>query len=234
MANSEATKVAVAISATLVGGVLTMLVASGVIAKSTADSALFVLSGAILVSISFIAWRSRAKREEKAEKKIEAIEERARENPEKPQLAWDLARVKLESYLDRNLSQVRSIFWLTLGVMAIGFAFVLFGLLKAYDNPDNLSTVYVSIVSAASGVIISFIGGSFLVVYRSILAQAQDYVSVLERINAVGMAIQVLGTISDDAKELRNDSTALLAKQLVSLYSKADARLELGPEKQKR
>lgn len=35
------------------------------------------------------------------------------QNPDKPQLAWDLARTKLENYLNRNLSQVRSIFFLS-------------------------------------------------------------------------------------------------------------------------
>lgn len=51
------------------------------------------------------------------EQRIETVEERLREHPEKPQLAWDLARAKLENYLDRNLSQVRSIYWLTSIVM---------------------------------------------------------------------------------------------------------------------
>ncbi|MES2249674.1 MAG: hypothetical protein V4645_20560, partial [Pseudomonadota bacterium] len=66
--------------------------------------------------------------EKKREQKIETVEERAREHPERPQFAWDLARTKLESYLDRNLSQVRSIYRLTLFVMVCGFAFVVYGL----------------------------------------------------------------------------------------------------------
>jgi ABC-type dipeptide/oligopeptide/nickel transport system permease component len=36
------------------------------------------------------------------EQQIESVEERIREHPEKPQFAWDLARTKLENYLDRN------------------------------------------------------------------------------------------------------------------------------------
>jgi len=157
--------------------------------------------------------------EQQAQKvKIEAVEQRVREHPEKPQLAWDLARTKLESYLDRNLGQVRSIYWLTLLVMAVGFGFVLYGLYNAFQSPEKLP---VSIVASASGVIISFIGGSFLLIYRSILAQSKEYVAVLERINAVGMAVQVISNIPDESSELKHQTTAELAKQLLGLYAKS-------------
>ena len=150
------------------------------------------------------------------EQKIETVEERLREHPEKPQLAWDLARVKLENYLDRNLSQVRSIYWLTLIVMFCGFGFVMYGLFQVSQNPEKLP---VSIVASASGVIISFIGGSFLLIYRSILAQSKEYVTVLERINAVGMAVQVIASIPETNTELKSQTKAELAKQLLSLYA---------------
>jgi nitrate reductase gamma subunit len=148
--------------------------------------------------------------------KIRTVEAQIRENPEKPQLAWELAQTKLESYLNRNLGQVRSIFWLTVIVMLVGFAFILFGVVRAFDAPDKLP---VAIVASASGVLISFIGGSFLIVYRSTLAQSKDYVSVLERINAVGMAVQVLETIPESSAELKHVTTAEVAKQLLRLYS---------------
>jgi hypothetical protein len=150
------------------------------------------------------------------EKKIETVEERLREHPERPQLAWDLARVKLENYLDRNLSQVRSIYWLTLIVMFCGFGFVMYGLFQVSQNPEKLQ---VSIVASVSGVIISFIGGSFLLIYRSILAQSKEYVTVLERINAVGMAVQVIASIPETNSELKSQTKAELAKQLLSLYA---------------
>ncbi|MGZ9712612.1 TRADD-N-associated membrane domain-containing protein [Glaciimonas sp. GNP009] len=150
------------------------------------------------------------------EEKIETVEERLREHPERPQLAWDLARIKLENYLDRNLSQVRSIYWLTLIVMFCGFGFVMYGLFQASTNPDKLA---VSIVASASGVLISFIGGSFLLIYRSILSQSKEYVTVLERINAVGMAVQVIASIPDTNSDLKSQTKAELAKQLLSLYA---------------
>ena len=166
-------------------------------------------------------------REEKTQAKLEKVEERAREHPDKPQLAWDLARTKLKNYLDRNLAQLRSIFWLTSFVMVVGFGLVLYGLIKAYERPEALP---VSVVGSVSGVVISFIGGSFLLIYRSILTQTRRYVSVLERINAVGMAVQVLGSISEDSKELRNESTAILARQLIGLYSISDEADDEGIE----
>ncbi|WP_425495803.1 TRADD-N-associated membrane domain-containing protein [Pandoraea bronchicola] len=88
---------------------------------------------------------------------MQNAEETLRKHPEKPQFAWDLARAKLESYLDRSPSQARSIYLLTMIVMLIGFGFIMFGLYQATQAPDRLA---VAVVASASGVIVSFIGGS--------------------------------------------------------------------------
>jgi hypothetical protein len=149
-------------------------------------------------------------------RKIETIEQKVRENPRETQLAWELAQTKLESYLNRNLAQVRSIFWLTTLVMLVGFGFVLYGVLRAFDAPEKLP---VAILSAASGVLISFIGGSFLLIFRSTMAQSKEYVAVLERINAVGMAVQIVEGIPEQGSELRYQTTALIAKQLLGMYA---------------
>lgn len=148
--------------------------------------------------------------------RIERVEKRFEANPQ-AQNAWDLARVKLESYLDRNLSQVKSIYWLTVFVMGAGLALVSYGLMQSMQNPERLP---VAIVASASGVLISFIGGSFLLIYRSIMTESRGYVSVLERINAVGMAVQVISSIPDADAELKNRTTAELAMQLLGLYAK--------------
>ena len=148
--------------------------------------------------------------------RISDAEERVRDYPEKPQLAWVLAQTKLESYLNRNLAQVKAIFFLTSFVMIVGFCFVLFGIVRAFDSPDKLP---VAIVASVSGLLINFIGGSFLLVYRSTLAQSTGYVAVLERINAVGMAVQVLESIPPESAELKSATTADIAKQLLRLYS---------------
>jgi hypothetical protein len=80
-------------------------------------------------------------------------------------------------------------------------------------------------VGSASGVIISFIGGSFLLIYKSIIEQSSNYVSILERINAVGMAVQVLSGIPDDQAELKHKTTAQLASDLIKIYSVADTKM---------
>lgn len=193
---------------------------AGLLQESVADALSAGLGvAAAAIALAVVAYQSLLERQARQDK-IEIVEERAREHPEKPQLAWDLARTKLESYLDRNLAQVRSIYWLTLLVMVCGFGFIVYGLYQAFQSPDRLP---VSIVASASGVIVSFIGGSLLLIYRSILSQSKDYVTVLERINAVGMAVQVIASISDAEQDLRNATTAELAKQLLNLYA---ARVE--------
>jgi|GEM_PF-2267040 len=179
----------------------------------TIASVISVIAGLIAIVVS--AYQTLLDQRAR-EQKIETVEERLREHPERPQLAWDLARVKLENYLDRNLSQVRSIYWLTLLVMFCGFGFVMYGLYQASHNPEQLP---VSVVAASSGVLISFIGGSFLLIYRSILAQSKEYVTVLERINAVGMAVQVIASIPEASAELKSQTKSELAKQLLSLYA---------------
>lgn len=205
-----------AVAAATIAIAIVLYAKSGLVDKKITETIAAVMGAlAGLVAVGVAAYQGLAEQEAR-EQKIETVERRLREHPEKPQLAWDLARVKLESYLDRNLSQVRSIYWLTLIVMLCGFGFVSYGLFQASQNPDKLP---VSIVAAASGVLISFIGGSFLLIYRSILAQSKEYVTVLERINAVGMAVQVIATIPDANTELKSQTKAELAKQLLTLYA---------------
>ena len=162
----------------------------------------------------------RGKQESRQEARIEAVERRAQENPTETQAAWELARVKLESYLNRNLSQVRSIFWLTVFVMMIGFSLIGCG---AYEAFKDVSKFEASILTTASGVIVSFIGGTFLVLYKATMAQAKDYVTILERINAVGMSVQILETIDSNDSALKHRTTADVARQLLAMYSAAEA-----------
>lgn len=217
------------VTALLSAGVSLVTGFLGVLPKPIAQTVATAFAvSAVLIAAVIAAYQEVAEQEAR-EQKIETVERQLREHPEKPQLAWDLARVKLENYLDRNLSQVRSIYWLTLVVMLCGFGFVSYGLFQASQEPDKLP---MSIVASASGVLISFIGGSFLLIYRSILAQSKDYVTVLERINAVGMAVQVISSIPDEGADLKNQAKAGLAKQLLTLYAtSASAALSDHPPK---
>jgi hypothetical protein len=156
-----------------------------------------------------------AKRRAAATAEYEAVEQRARDNPDDPAAAWDLARIKLESYLDRNLSQVSWIFVLVLLMMSIGFAMVGFGIWRVYQDPQTFAA---AIVASVSGIVAQFIAATFLLIYRSTMAQARDYVTVLERINAVGMSIQILQSIEGAEPQLRNSARAELAKDLLRMY----------------
>jgi len=174
-------------------------------------AAILAISGAIII-LSLGAYR-RALASSDREKIVREAEERARKHPKEPQAAWDLARVKLESYLNRNLKQVQWIFALTLLVMTAGFVIIGYGVIRVYQAPENFKP---SIVVTVSGILVEFIAATFLLIYKSTMEQARSYVSMLEKINAVGMSIQILdSTKSGDTDKFR----AQLAMELLSLYS---------------
>jgi len=153
-----------------------------------------------------------------ADTKIEIIsnlEKRVIEQPKETKAAWELAQIKLESYLDRNISQVRSIYVLTVLVMFVGFSLVIIGVCSIYRNPTNLSP---AILSSASGIVVSFIGATFLVVYRSTMEQARSYVTTLERINAVGMAVQILDNLNDSSGTIRDPAMVQVSQEILAMY----------------
>src|SRR6266702_3526943 len=174
---------------------------------------LFIFGATLAIGVAkYLKYRQ----ETKQDLKIEEVEKRVLENPKEAKAAWDLARVKLESYLNRNLDQVRSIFWLTVFVMLVGFSLIGFGILKAFASPTNL---YPSIIAAGSGVLVNFIGATFLVLYKSTMAQSAEYMNILERINAVGMSVQIVETLDGaDAGKLKQETTAEIAKRLLEIY----------------
>jgi hypothetical protein len=168
------------------------------------------------------AFRARAQQAAFAERKVAAAEDNAERQPEKARYAWDLARIKLEAYFDRNLSQVNQVFWLAAAVMSIGLAFVLWAVFMSLHASTIAPT---SKVAAISGIITQFIGATFLVIYRSTMTQANEFMAILERINTVGMAIQVLDSIPDEQFELKNATRA----EIVSLLLGASARMKRTP-----
>lgn len=143
-------------------------------------------------------------------------EKRVAENPNEPKLAWDLARIKLESYLDRNLSQIKSIYHLSVLAMLIGFGLIIYGSYMSFQKTENIQP---ALVAAVSGIIVNLIGATFLILYKSTMEQAKDYVNVLERINAVGMSVQIIETIDDKHLQLKEETKAELSKKLIDLYS---------------
>jgi hypothetical protein len=159
--------------------------------------------------------------------------------PEKAKPAWDLGRVKLEMYFDRNLSQINYIFMLSVAVLIIGFGFILYGvshsissssidlqaaadILGETENPDVLASIIAQSsntsgsVATLAGVVTEFIGATFLFIYRSTITQATAYTETLERIHSVGMAMQILDTISDESLELQDKTKSEMVKLLLN------------------
>jgi hypothetical protein len=94
--------------------------------------------------------------------------------------------------------------------MLVGFGFVLWGVGLAIKSPGE-STAW---IAAISGIITEFIGVTFMVIYRSTMAQANAFMQVLERINTVGMAVQILDSIPEPDKDLKNTTRAELVRLL--------------------
>jgi len=180
--------------------------------KDVVAGTFFAIS--IMLTFGVIGYQNALDRTKTAEK-IEAVEERFRENPKETQAAWELAQTKLETYINRNLSQVRSIFWLTVLVMLFGFTLISYGVFKAFETPDLLAP---SILTASSGLIVNFIGATFLVVFKSTMSQAQEYMGIIERINAVGMSVQILETLDESNNDLKAKTTSDISQKLLDLY----------------
>jgi nitrate reductase gamma subunit len=191
---------------------------------------IIIAIGVVIVAIKFLEALHRSSRSfEFGSLQVEFSEalQRAHEEPDKVKPAWDVARVKLESYFDRNLSQINYIFWLSVVVMLVGFCFILFGISGFTTNPQGDKTISATspaAIAGAAGIITEFIGATFLFIYRSTIEQASNYTRTLERINSVGMAMQILDTISPDATGLQDQTKAEIVKLLLA-QSEAVARI---------
>jgi hypothetical protein len=107
---------------------------------------------------------------------------------------------------------VFAIFIVAIVVMLIGFLFVLSDVWLAIKSPGQ-NTAWIVAISA---IITEFIGVTFMVIYRSTMARANRYVEVLERMNVVGMAVQVLEAIPEAESELKNKTRAEMSRILHS------------------
>lgn len=177
--------------------------------------------GNMLLIFAAIIWfyleaTLRAKEQAKIEENIEKAELAIAEHPDKARPLWDLARSRLELYFERNLSQIKSIFWITLVVMIAGFVMMGYGIIRAFEGQN----INASFLSAASGILTEFIATTFLIIYKSTMNQASEYVRTLERINAVGMSIQIVDSIGDSDGELVNKVRADLVLKILDIFSK--------------
>ena len=201
-----------------IGGIWWDNAGYGVLPKlATAVGVTGFVAGAFygLVVISYQRFLLRQKKEQVEED----AEKEARANPQVSKFAWDAARRKFESYLDRNLSQVSSIYRVVVSAMIVGGVLIGIGVWRAIVAPAELTG---PLLPAVSGVILQFIAGTFLVIYRATMEQATRHVEVLERINAVGMSISILDAIEGDPA-VRNSARVEIARELLGLYGRAPA-----------
>ncbi|MGC2329307.1 MAG: hypothetical protein WA604_21525 [Candidatus Sulfotelmatobacter sp.] len=138
--------------------------------------------------------------------------------PQQARFAWELARTKLEAYFDRNLELVRLVFFAAVLTMIAGFGLVGYGIILSLSRPE---TIKPSLVAAGSGILTEFIAATFMVIYRSTMLQAASYMSVLERINTVGMAVQILDSIPEESAAIKNETRASMTKQLLQSHPEA-------------
>ena len=212
----------------ITGGVV--FVSKSVFSKETAIGV--VTSGLAAIIFYALAARSEKALERVRQVRIAGLELKLEQEPEKVKFAWDLARITLETYFDRNLNQVRLIFFVAIGVMVAGFGFVLWGIKVAVQNPES---VKIAIIASASGILTQFIGLTFMAIYRSTMLQAAQFMKVLERINTVGMAVQILDTMKDTSTELKDLTRVdiirlLLASPGTQLSLKARSRKGKSPD----
>jgi hypothetical protein len=164
-------------------GVVYVLIRLALFGAFVVASGVLILGGVLSIGVS----------EARIVKDVEKVQNRIEREPEKVKPAWDLAEVILRSYFNRNLIQINYIFALSVIVMLTGFGFIVYGMWLAYQNPDVITT---AVLGGIAGVVTEFIGVTFLLIYRSTIEQAVKYVSTLERISSVGMAMQIIDTIS--------------------------------------
>jgi nitrate reductase gamma subunit len=184
-----------------------------------------IVSSLFLVGVLWLLKMAGEKTREATERLRIDAEQEVRTKPEKAKPAWDLARLTLESYFNRNLSQIGWIFWLSIVVMVAGFCVIVWGVSQSIaianqaTKEDTTTAVrtFPSVIATAAGLITEFIGATFLFIYRSTIQQATNYSKTLERINSVGMAMQILDTMPEQTPvgDLKSETKAKLIELLV-------------------
>lgn len=139
-------------------------------------------------------------------------------DPNNAKYSYQLAAATLEDYMNRNLSQVKWIFIVAVVVMLCGFAVICYGVSIAKGD------IHASLATSGAGIVTQFIGATFMVLYRSTMLQARHYVTLLERINNIGMAIQILDTMDDSPSGLKNKVRADIVNALAT-----QSRIEIAP-----
>jgi hypothetical protein len=130
--------------------------------------------------------------------------------PQTEQAPWEGARLKIEFYMHENLRQVRWIFVLTLVVMLFGFGIILSGAALAFYRGQQTASIVVTL----SGLLVEFIGATFLIVYKNTMEQAMRYVSILQKIITIGTSVNLINGITYESE--RQKAQAKIASEILS------------------
>lgn len=140
------------------------------------------------------------------QKKIQAEQDKLRKDVLEGSQAspvWELAQITLNKYYQRNLLQNNWIFYVSVVVMIAGFGLIMYGVGNAYGPKSDKTAEF---IAAGSGVIVQFIGATFLVVYNSTITQAAQYTTSLQKLSTIGTSIKILDSIIlDNAKKMEGD-----------------------------
>jgi hypothetical protein len=131
------------------------------------------------------------------EKELEEAKEQIKNEPNKIKPSWDIAYLTLQQYFEKNLQHINSIYKISINVMIVGFIIIGLGIFISYFGKDK----DISIISISSGILIEFIGATFLIIFKSTIKQALKYTKTLEKINNVGMSMKILDTIESSDLE---------------------------------
>jgi len=179
---------------------------------------IFVLSGISRIVIAFILREHRKEIESnEIEDKIDKAKQNISEKPKDITPVWDLAYYTLQKYYNKNLSQINSIYKLSIAVMTLGFLLIISILITTIYFQIEVRLESIGIIA---GIITEFIGATFLFVYKSTIKQALQHSKSLEDINKLGMSIKIIESITESEmnKEKINDAKIKIAKKLITTH----------------
>ena len=144
--------------------------------------------------------------------------------------AWVAAQTLLQTYVATNTFQVRVIFGFSLFAMLVGFMITCYGVMSASHITDRNVQFWPAALPTVAGVLTQFIGATFLYLARITNSSATAFVTILDRMNVVGMAVCVVRSIPPGAEydELRARTYARMAQDLVGLRAGQGAALLSG------
>jgi hypothetical protein len=94
--------------------------------------------------------------------------------------------------------------------MLVGFGIVIYGVGLSLRPGVSAEP---SRLAALSGIVTGFIGATFIWIYRSTMRQADEFMNILERINTVGMGVQILESISEHEQHLKDEAKAQVVEE---------------------